>query len=291
MKKLLAILGATSLSVIAGASVISCVKYQESKPRFRNLTSIDTNSWTLKTKKFTSQEINPDDNTSIKLIEPTSYLYYSILNDFKNPEDVINYFTTRDIKYQVVAPPTKIKDKDDKELYSLAVIRLIAFNKGSTDVLLTTTNLSVKIYPTTTTRLAASETAAITTTLTVNDGSLKIANAITSFASDYFKRGYSELPDQFINDLMYNLDLTIKNLLIEKLEQTYLPTYNETDKIFYETLGQQLKYLNEKYTVLNDTIIKKIKTYSLNNILQTNIQKDFPTITLGNFTITLDYSN
>jgi len=292
MKKFLALLGATSLSIIAGTSVISCVKYQQSKPRFSNFTSINNDSWSLKTKKFTSSEINGQTPGVETAIDQTSYLYYSILNDFKNPDDVEKYFSTHDIKYVVLAPPKKVNNPEDgKEIYSEAYIQLKSFNKGSTVASLTTSKLFVKLYPSTVTRLAADDKSAMSTTLELKDGSARIAGEITAFAKNYQLKDYANLPEKFRNDLMYGLDSTIRSLLIKKLEQTFLPTYDETNKVFYETLGQQLKYLNDSYNELNDAIIDKVKAYSSANIIDTNIQKDFPTIKLGNFTITLNYSS
>jgi len=93
--------------------------------------------------------------------------------------------------------------------------------------------------------------------------------------------------------MMEEFDMATKNLMIDKINKKYLP-FADTDT-FNETIGQQFKYLEKGYDLLNETVFQDLKklvndknalTNNNTNVNTQDIANRIESITLDDLTLT-----
>jgi len=307
MKKLLMILGSISLLALSGSSVVSCAIKVKAKPNFYDLWDINEKSWNPISKYFAADEIalNPDVDQDIN---KEDYLYHAILNDFNNPTEVAKYFDKYDVKYSVQSYYT-VYDNNEKEQYTNATIWLKAFEKEGPNafnmVYNPRANLQIVVYPepgvpgeyndNAKTRLLDPRIRNNNLVLDRQDSEeiyrqlAKVAHQIQSLRL----KSDEDVAPQVKRIMMEEFDMATKNLMIDKINKKYLP-FADTDT-FNETIGQQFKYLEKGYDLLNETVFQDLKklvndknalTNNNTNVNTQDIANRIESITLDDLTLT-----
>jgi len=265
MKKILSLIGALGLTTTASMSAIACVIKVPEKPFFNNIRDINQNSWNLETKEFLPSEIITETNTWTDVSKDT-YFYQSVINDFKNKEDVDKYFTENTLQYRV---------NDSETLNGFTQYYLsLRISKQETNIV---NNLVIKAFEgKTRLSLNQSEIHQVNLNQQNEDDQTNTENfadeiyqELTHLANLYknvYKNHSDKFPERFILDQFINLHRMLRVAVVTTLEKTYLPNFNSEENIFYENIAQQLKYLDEAFPSMDNSLFTNIKDLDQENV-------------------------
>jgi hypothetical protein len=97
----------------------------------------------------------------------------------------------------------------------------------------------------------------------------EIYQELTHLANLYknvYKNHSDKFPERFILDQFINLHRMLRVAVVTTLEKTYLPNFNSEENIFYENIAQQLKYLDEAFPSMDNSLFTNIKDLDQENV-------------------------